>query len=176
MLDDVARLIALYDLERYLFEVVTERFKERSTLNPYDFFAIVIWKSNRTKTKIKKGLDADNKTVASLMREVSEATTPKDKVAVLWRIRGIGPAVASAILTVCYPNEFTVLDSRVWETLNQMSVKGLPMRYPCSIEEYLQYCQACQRLADQVGVSLRDLDRALWAKSWEDDLLKLIGA
>lgn len=40
--------------------------------------------------------------------------------------------------------------------------------------DYLQYCRACSHLADQMSLSLRDLDRALWAKSWEDSLLDLI--
>ena len=39
--------------------------------------------------------------------------------------------------------------------------------------EYLQYCLACKDLAQRVDLSLRDLDRALWAKDWEEDLLVL---
>ena len=31
----------------------------------------------------------------------------------------------------------------------------------------MQYCQACKRLAVLQNLSLRDLDRALWGRSWE---------
>jgi len=171
---ELRRWLKLYDLEGYLFEEVRRRFEAEQTLRPYDFFAIVIWKSNRAKTKIKRGLADASKTVETLMREVSQSDQPQAKVEVLLRVRGIGPAMASAILTVCYPETFTVLDYRAWETLQQASVDGLPESYPQSPEAYLVYCRACQTLADRMGLSLRELDRALWAKSWEDDLLKLV--
>jgi thermostable 8-oxoguanine DNA glycosylase len=171
---ELDRLAKLYNLEDYLFEVVSQRFREKQVLEPYDFFAIVIWKSNRAKTKIQSGLHAAGKTVEELMREVSQAETPQGKVKALTQVWGIGLAMASAILTVCYPDKFTVLDYRAWETLTGESMAGLPQRFPESAEEYVQYCQACRRLAHQVGLSLRDLDRALWAKNWKDDLLELI--
>jgi thermostable 8-oxoguanine DNA glycosylase len=171
---ELRRWLRLYDLEGYLFEEVRRRFEAEQTLRPYDFFAIVIWKSNRAKTKIKGGLAEAGKTVEALMKEVSEAATPLAKVEVLLQIWGIGLAMASAILTVCCPEEFTVLDYRAWKTLQQASVDGLPERYPQSPEAYLAYCRACKELADRMGLSLRDLDRALWAKNWEDDLLELI--
>jgi hypothetical protein len=163
---DLNRLVKLYNLEGYLFEVVSQRFRQQKTLNRYDFFAIVIWKLNRAKTKIQSGLDAAGKAVEELMREVSQAETPQAKVEALTEIWGIGLAMASAILAVCYQEEFTVLE--------KASVEGLPSRYPQSPEEFLQYCQACRRFADQAGLSLRNLDRALWAKNWEENLLDLI--
>jgi len=171
---DLSRLSRLYALEDYLFEVVSQRFRHDQTLSPYDFFAIVTWKSNRAKTKIRDGLAEAGKSPSALMREVSEARSAEDKVEVLLHVWGIGLAMASAILTVCYPEEFTVLDYRAWRTLQQASVEGLPARYPMSAGEYLQYCQVCRLLAAQAGLSLRNLDRALWAKSWEDDLLALV--
>ena len=85
----------------------------------------------------------------------------------------VAVAMASAILTVCYPHEFTVLDYRALDTLRSYAVPGLPLRYPATNTEYLQYCLACNDLAQRVGLSLRDLDRALWARNWEDDLLVL---
>lgn len=170
---DMQRLTGLYDVERYLFENVSARFALAGTLTPYDFFAIVIWKSNRTKTKIVRGLASVGKTVTALMSEVSAASTSDGKVNTLLQIPGIRLAMASAILTVCYPHEFTVLDYRVWDTLHSNDAPDLPSRYPITTMEYLQYCLACKNLALRLSLSLRDLDRALWAKDWEDDLLEL---
>jgi len=166
--------LKLYALDRYLFEQVHPRFRKEGILEPFDFFAIVAWKSNRTKTKIKRGLEDAGKSVQELMGEVAQAETPRDKVEVLLQVRGIGLAVASAILAVCDAETFTVLDYRAWETLPRASLEGLPERSPVTPAEYLDYCRVCRRLAEQVGMSLRDLDRALWAKSWRDDLCELI--
>lgn len=168
------RLAELYDLEGYLFNVVSPRFQRDGTLQPYDFFAIIIWKSNRSKTNIKRGLAAARTSATELMSQVSEAPTALAKLDALVRIPGIGLAIASAILTVCYPEQFTVLDYRAWDTAKKERIGGLPDREPQTPTEYLQYCQACQRFAARLGMSLRDLDRALWAKSWERDLQRLI--
>lgn len=169
------RLAHLYDLEGYLLEVVSTRFAAKQTLDPFDFFAIVIWKSNRSKTKIRQGLAAAGLSVEALMRQVGQAGSPEAKMGVLLAVHGIGLSIASAILSVCYPEEFTVLDYRAWKTLQQLGVAGLPAKPPHNVPTYLQYCGVCRDLAGRVGLSLRDLDRALWARSWERDLLRLIG-
>lgn len=87
---------------------------------------------------------------------------------------GVGLAMASDILHVCYPAEFTILDYRAWRALWPASVEGPSRRCPRTAGDYLQYCLACRELATQSGLSLRSLDHALWAKSWEDDLLALV--
>ena len=171
---ELRRLAGLYYLEQYLFEIVSDRFAEEQTLTPYDFFAIIVWKSNRSKMNVRDGLLAAGKSPADVMADVVAADTPRGKIETLLQIRGIGAPIASAILTVCYPDEFTVLDDRVWRTLKQARVDGLPDYSPSSPEDYIRYCQVCRRLAAERGMSLRDLDRALWAKSWEDDLRRLI--
>jgi len=58
--------------------------------------------------------------------------------------------------------------------ITEAAVQDLPTRSSWYPEDYLQYCKVCCRLADQVDLSLRDLDRALWAKSWRNDLRKLV--
>lgn len=168
------RLACLYYLEQYLFEIVSSRFAEQQTLTSYDFFAIIVWKSNRSKTNVRDGLLGAGKSPVDLMAEVAAADTPKGKIETLLEIWGIGLPIASAILTVCHPHEFTILDDRVWRTLKRARVDGLPDYSPTSPEDYLRYCQVCKRLAVEKEMSLRDLDRALWAKSWEDDLRRLI--
>jgi len=40
-----------YDLERYLFENVHQRFHLEHSLGAFDFFSIVIWKANRAKSQ-----------------------------------------------------------------------------------------------------------------------------
>jgi thermostable 8-oxoguanine DNA glycosylase len=171
---ELAECLKLYDIEGYLLDKVSERFEREGAMEPFDFFAIVAWKSNRTKTKIRRGLDDAGKTVQELMCEVAQAKTSRDKVEVLLQVWGIGLAVASAILTVCDPDEFTVLDYRAWDVLEGASLQGLPEHYPATSDEYLDYCRVCRQLAERVGMRLRDLDRALWAKSWRDDLRELV--
>jgi hypothetical protein len=48
-------------------------------LSAFDFFAIIIWKSDRSKTKVKKGLEKAGKTVEVLMHEMSQAEELQSK-------------------------------------------------------------------------------------------------
>ena len=169
---DVAALASAYELERYLFEVVSRRYAVERTLGAYDFFAIVVWKANRAKTRVKRGLLAAPISPRLLMRQVAMAGTAEQEVRILLEVGGIGLPIASAILSVCYPDRFTVLDYRVWKELSDMGVVG--QAYPHDEQGYVCYCRVCRALADRLGVSLRDLDRALWAKSWQEDLRALI--
>lgn len=168
------RLARLYNLERYLFDEVSARFRRDGTLSADDFYAIIVWKSNRTKTKIQKGLEAAGLTASDLMDKVAKAGDDLARVKLLRTVKGIGLPIASAILTVGYPDRFTVLDYRAWESAQAEGLKGLPASEPATPRAYLKYRDACQAFAGQVGLSLRDLDRALWARSWEKDLQVLI--
>lgn len=172
--NQIHKLANLYHLETYLFHRVSARFANEQTLTPFDFFAIIVWKSNRNKTRVKKGLKTAKKTVENLMREVAQASSPLQKMKLLTDIEGIGISVASAILAVCYPLQFTVLDYRAWDTLSNWDLDELAATIPATPVSYLEYCEVCRRLAARNGVSLRELDRALWAKSWSKDLADLI--
>ncbi len=48
--------LKLYDLEKYLFDVVRSNFERDRRLSAFDFFCIIIWKANRAKSKIAKKL------------------------------------------------------------------------------------------------------------------------
>jgi hypothetical protein len=41
-----------YDLEKYLFEDVRQRFHKEGKLDAFDLFSIVIWKANRSKSRL----------------------------------------------------------------------------------------------------------------------------
>jgi hypothetical protein len=113
----------LYDLENYLFEDVARGFSELGYLKAFDFFCIVIWKANRSKSKIAKRLlrkehpDLDSAVVA-LTKSLANAGDNKVRMKILivdWEFR---LPMASAILTVLYPMSFTIYDFRVCEVLN----------------------------------------------------------
>src|SRR5436305_6214195 len=45
-----------FDREHYLFDDVRSRFHAEHSLGAFDFFSIVIWKANRSKSKIARRL------------------------------------------------------------------------------------------------------------------------
>jgi hypothetical protein len=105
-----------YLLEDYLFDEVRVHFEKNQTLTPEEFLAIIIWKSNRSKTDVIAGIEVSEKTVGALMSQIAGAEDI-DKVKLLIEIGGIAIPIASAILTVCYPQKFTVVDYRACAAL-----------------------------------------------------------
>jgi hypothetical protein len=130
----------------------------RTRLSVEDFQALVEWKTNnRGFTRLDKNTDAE---VLDAIRLALDAKCPRSAIAVLIGLDGVGVPVASAIMTMLKPESHTVIDFRALETL------GYKGDYS-SISFYLRYLDYCTKLANKWGMSLRNLDRALW--QWSKD-------
>jgi hypothetical protein len=167
-----------YDLEKYLFDEVRTKFCREGTLDPVDFYMILIWKSNRAKNKAKDRLTLSAGNFAEAVREISasiyKADEPREKLKILmssrWKFR---LPMATAILTVLYPGEFTIYDIRVCEEIPEF--KGLGNQ-PFSDRMWKRY----QEFKIAVGasapaqLSLRDKDRYLWGKSFYRSVVQAV--
>jgi len=176
-----------YDLESYLLETVRERFREQGFLCAFDFFCIVIWKANRAKSKIaQKIMDISpdslsggslEERVNHLTKTLSEKQTPKDRLRYLMNDLKFRLPMASAILTVLYPDEFTIYDMRV---CNQLSEKERYLRLVnrSDFEEvwkgYVDFKKAVEDAVPHVS-GLRDKDRHLWGEDFYKQLSRDIG-
>jgi hypothetical protein len=166
-----------YHLEKYLFSEVSARLKADRRLAAFDFFCIIIWKSNRSKAKIARLILRDGKysnyqlAVDALVRNILHKRDPQARMRVLleeWQFR---LPMASAILTVLYPKKFTVYDVRVCEVLN-MPEKD---KYATAFDSlWRRYCNYLRRVreANLPSNDLRSRDRYLWGKSFAQDLRK----
>ena len=161
-----------YHLEEYLLGEVGPRFRTSGIIRPIDMFMIFIWKANRAKTKIRDNLkkrangnfgDAVTKIAAAL----SATKDRKERLAILMRDWGLRLPVASAILTVLYPTDFTVYDTRVCKML------GLDYRPWLAFSEnsWIEYEHYRKTVCSNTppGLTLRNRDKYLWGKSlWTD--------
>jgi hypothetical protein len=168
--------LKLYDLERYLFEDVRNNFHQHGQLSAFDFFCIIIWKSNRAKTKIAQRLLKNGHDVKDLEAQVRKLTTtlfktsqPKERLRILMVDWGFRLPMASAILAVLYPDDFSVYDVRVCDELKnhhklqfKTNFEGIWEGYKTFLRDVSNTCPKSQ--------SLRDKDRSLWAKSFERQL------
>jgi hypothetical protein len=170
-----AECIQFYTLESYLFNTVHRRFAEQGYLGAFDFFCIVIWKANRAKTKVAKRLLCSttktlDEVVVELTKAIAAEKTPKDRMRLLMvgRIRFRLP-MASAILTVLYPDEFTVYDYRVCDMLGGFRNLTNLTNFEKFWKGYSAFKSAVKSNTP-AGLSLRDRDRYLWGKSFRDQL------
>ena len=163
-----------YDLESYVFPAVRDNFFREGFLSANDFFCIVIWKSNRAKSKIaKKLLSCGFQDLYEAVRELTgglhRQATGKERLRYLMGEWKFYLPMATAILSVLYPDEFTVYDVRVCDALNNFHDLG-----NISINKFDNIWTGYQDFLAEVkyntpeGFSLKDKDRWLWGKSfWE---------
>ena len=104
-------------------------FTKIKCLNAFDLFSIIIWKANRSKSKLASRLirkypklkpaQALEKAATSFTKALAAAETHEGRLLLAigdWKFR---LPMASAILTVLWPEDFTVYDYRVCEELLQ---------------------------------------------------------
>ena len=153
-----------------MFEVVGPRFHKARELSAFDFFCIVIWKANRAKSTVAKRLlkkqpKSIENAVQELTNQVADASSAESRLAVLMEGWGFRIPMASAILTVLYPHEFTIYDVRVCESLNDFGYLANTTEPNRRWAQYQAYCQAVNDAVSE-QLSLRDKDRWLWGKSF----------
>jgi hypothetical protein len=169
-----------YDLESYLFDAVHSHFEKHGELSAFDFFCIIIWKANRAKSKIAKRLKREygdlDTAVCELTRGLAQQSTPKERLQYLVKKWGFHLPIASAILTVLHPNEFTIYDRRVCDALKEIC--GKEFHYLGNLTNPDRLWTEYENFRRQVEESapgyptLRDKDRYLWGKSFYKQLME----
>ncbi len=170
-LTDFARY---YDLEGYLFQEVSGRYTKDRQLSAFDFFCIVIWKANRSKSKVAKRLLAQGhadleSAVNALAKAVTNAKDNKERLRALVEGWGFRLPMASAILTVLFPNDFTVYDIRVCEILGDFKDAQYKTQHEALWSRYSAFVARVRQSVPAVE-GLRDKDRYLWGQSFVGQL------
>lgn len=162
-----------YYRESYLFDIVRPRFLKQGYLDAFDFFCIVIWKAERDKSRIARKLTNVNEDLDTAVKVVtggvSQRATSKERMRALWN-GGLGLPMASAILTVLYPDDFTVYDQRVCGQLGKYHHLKDSRDFETLWDGYQKFKCDVQTLAP-TELSLRDKDRYLWGKSFYEQLM-----
>jgi len=167
-----------YFEEDYLIGHTGHYFRAYGTLTAESLFSIIIWKANRAKTKLaamllnrfpSKSLDEIAKDIA---KSLSAAVDDRERLRLLIEEFGFRLPMTSAILTILYPDQFTVFDVRVCEMLGfdgQSLKRAESTKFSKVWAAYCDYLERVRATYPRLN-SLRDKDRALWAKSAGDQL------
>jgi hypothetical protein len=166
---DIQRGLDCYDPEHRVFPHLSSA-KPRRKLSERDVLLILKWKLGRIK-------DANAVTIqGNYLEKINQAindASDSEYAALkgLEAIPGIGLATATAILTACYPDKFTIIDLRVLEALELFPSRLDPKPVNFSTndwttEDYLnEYLPKVVAVSEQWGRSLRETDQALWGIS-----------
>ena len=155
----------LYE-EDVLFGLLSPAIRDRRWMKLGELLGIAGWKS-RFAVRYAEGNDPE--VVGDLTRrafEQADAGEAAPAVRSLVRdgnqgLHGVQTPMASAILTVYDKKAYTVMDRRAWASLAGLDeVSG---KAPYTPEGYADYLRVCTGLSRAHGVTLRELDRCLWA-------------
>ena len=165
-----------YAREEYIFGEVGPRFRSTGRIDPSDFYLILIWKAERAKSRHRKRLVKLAKKRGSFSAAVEEIASslhatrePDLRLKILMEKWKFLLPTASAILTVLYPEEFTIYDVRLCEELD--GFRDLAKKAAFSDELWAAFWADYQRFMKAVKaaaparLSLRDADRYLWGRS-----------
>jgi hypothetical protein len=133
--------------------------RARGYLTHDDLLALGRWKSPRSGPRLAANDPAYVEAVTA-----AALSTPNERlrVDVLRLLSGVAWPTASVILHWCHADRYPILDFRALWTLGHDT---LP---PYDFALWQAYTAHCRELADGAGMSMRELDRALWQYSWEN--------
>ena len=171
--DDLKAGLDCYDPEHRVFPHLSKP-HEGQRLTPQDVLLILKWKLGRIRSIHSKTVNEKN--MACINQAVQNAAISENRnlaLKTLASLPGIRLAAATAILTVCYPNDFTIIDQRV---LGQLGL-GPATTDRWTVDEYLKrYLPAVRERAKGWGCTLRDADRALWGLSVRKQMADIINS
>ena len=151
-----------YPLEDKVVDEIGPRAKSRGYFSEDDFKALCYWKTPRSQSKINSNPPGmiEEATRIALSTEYEEL-----RIGVLTLLHGVSWPTASVVLHFAHKDPYPIIDFRA---LWSLGIKNRPLYY--TFDYWWQYVLICRELAEKCSVSMRELDRALWQYSKENQV------
>jgi len=155
--------VKYYKTEDYLFGEMANNIRARSPIHITleELLYITFWKSPRNLRSVMKNNSQD---VIEITKGGLNKKEGLEKTLALTtringkKLTGVGVAIASAILTIIDPEQYGVIDFHAWHALYGEK-KSL-----FSAKDYLKYLNDIKRIAEEEGVTPREIDKGLLIK------------
>lgn len=159
------------------FENISKIISKRGYLKRDEFISIGLWKTRRPINSYQKNTDEQIKEITQKVL-LEKDIIQKIKLLMSPNLKGVQIAVASAFLTVLYPEQFCIIDYRAWRAMkwlqatsenNQLILKSYreysdyldSLKYQ-GVENYLKYMDSLNTLFPDGNKTLRQIEMALW--------------
>lgn len=156
-----------------LFKTISKDLQEKGYLTKKDFVNICMWKTQRQRTRYES--NPENEVQKATKNVICLKQSVEDKVRELTQLSGVGVPVATAIMSVLFPNKYCIVDYRscrafLWatsETLNLEEYSELAnlldkFRNYSSLRFYGPYLDEIRKLSVQWNMTPREIEMALW--------------
>ena len=143
-----------------------DKLRETGELTKEDLIEIVEWKFKTTQQRKKRILGYVRQNEDDVIRNISSSVLrlsskyDYNNIARLCRIKGVGPAIASAILTFYDPKNYGVFNAHVWRELF-----GKDSGPVYNTRECLIFLSELRELAKKHDLGVRIVEKALFKKN-----------
>lgn len=146
-----------------------EKFKRNRCMTKDDLVRIVKWKfQERLVGRQKRVLafmgEVDDKFVKDLSRLAFQIDSDVKRIKLFCIIDGVGPALASVILTFHNPEDYGVFDIHVWRELFGKE----PQDLFTNIKHVIRYFEELRTISNKVKMPARDVEKALFKKNYDE--------
>ena len=149
--------------EQYSYKEFSIKLKNIKFMTRDKFLKIGMWKSKRTKKHYLENDDASVRKITKIA--FSSGTSERERIETLQHLKGVGYPVASALLHFGLSSEeYPIIDFRALWSLYEMNKDEIKYDF----DLWNDYRTDCLNLAKKHSLSLRDLDKALWQFSKEN--------
>jgi hypothetical protein len=128
---------------------------QRGYMTRSDLIEVAKWKWKGGRTRQLAGQNSEED-VQEITRVSFATANERLRIGALLTLQGVHWPMASVILHFAFPDRYPILDVRAIET-----VEGSKFY---SFENWLKYTELCRKTARDMNVTMRVLDRALWAR------------
>jgi len=161
-IDDLFTNIGLYQEEKATEKLIKELsgVKNEGCISKTDFIKIGMWKSPRQK---KKYLDNSEQEVKDITKISFACDNEKIKILSLTALNGVSIPTASAILMLTDPENYGVIDIRVWQALHSYGlVSDCESGVGLSLNNWIEYLKIIRTYAEKYQLSARAVEQILF--------------
>jgi len=144
---------------QFLFNKI-KKAKEKGYLTKDEFIEICDWKSQRPR---KHYLNNSEEIIKEISEKVLATNSEDEKIKLLISLNGVAIPVASAILTLLDPQNYGVIDIRVWQLLyNYGEVNTNPKGQTFTINNWKTFLTLIRKYAKKFNMKVRQIELILF--------------
>jgi hypothetical protein len=171
--DEILKWNATYDEKYHEWtskeKKLGDKFRETKTLARADLVEIVWWKFEwlvGRRNRVLKFIDKNSDGEICACSQVFNLTLSEDsfRIGLLDNLHGVGPALASVVLTFYDPKNYGVFDIHVWREFFGKEPKGL---FSTS-SYYIKLLAELRTIAKKYDLNARTAEKAYFTKNYEN--------
>jgi len=174
--EQILELCKKYDREEdqwnsSLEKQLGNKFRISKEMSKEDLIEVVKWKFATNPHRLKRELNLIEKLDDIAIRQFSKLAFDTDnevtRITYLRKIKGIGLAVASAILTFFDPKNYGVFDIHIYDELFDTNPKTRPKDISQNPGLYIKLLEKLRQTASKYNLDVRTVEKALFKKNYD---------